>query len=698
MNNNKLAREMANCIRFLSIDAIERANSGHPGMVMGMADVATILFAEFLKFDIKNPKWINRDRLVLSAGHGSMLLYSSLYLLGYKDVELDDIKNFRQLGSKAAGHPENGEFEAIETTTGPLGQGFANSVGMSIASKLLASRLGDNIINNKTYCIVGDGCLMEGISQEALSLAGHLALNNLIVLWDNNSISIDGSTSLTTSDNTKQRFEASNWSVLEIDGHNFDEIRNALKAAQTADKPTLISCKTTIAFGAKNKKGSEKSHGSPLGADEVKEVRKNLGWESAPFVVPDDLFDKWIDIGKNSSKNFKEWEVVFDKADPAKKLELERILKKKLPENFFKKLEQFKQKIFLQKPKQSTRKSFGDVLEFFTAELEELIGGSADLTESVFTRTASTKPISAKDFSGRYIHYGVREHAMAAIMNGISLYGGFIPYGGTFLVFSDYMKPAMRLSALMKTQVIYILTHDSIGLGEDGPTHQPVEHLAMLRAIPNLNVFRPSDAQEVLGCLKQAIKSTKTPSALVLSRQSVGFFRSNYEKDEDYCAKGGYILSDTALGIEPDAIIIATGSEVEIAIQAKDKLHKHGFAVRVVSMPCFELFEKQDQSYKNQVLGAKNILKVGIEAGVENGWHKFIGYDGIFVGMQSFGASGKAEDLYKHFKITSDYVVENAVNELKSRRRDAVKKYKDKDDMFDEIDKYKEEVLKNVDI
>ncbi len=694
--DQELTKKMANCIRFLSIDAIERSESGHPGMPMGMADVATILFSEFLKFDAKKPQWLDRDRFVLSAGHGSMLLYSLLYLTGYKDIDLDDLKNFRQLGSKCAGHPEYGHIEGIETTTGPLGQGIANAVGMALAERMLAARLGDDLINHKTYCIAGDGCLMEGISQEAISIAGHLKLNKLILLWDDNSISIDGSTSITTSENMKMRFEACGWNVFTVDGHNADEIRDALTKTQTSDKPVMIDCKTIIAYGSPNKSGSEKSHGSPLGAEETLKTREKLNWPHAPFVIPEELEEKWLEAGKRSHKVFKEWEEKFEKLDEKKSSDLKRILKHELPENFKKTLEAFKQKVFLEKPKQATRKSSQNVLEFLTAELPELIGGSADLSGSVLTKTSHTKSINKDDFSGRYIHYGIREHAMGALMNGIALHGVFLPYGGTFLVFSDYMKPAIRLAALMQLQVIYIFTHDSIGLGEDGPTHQPIEHLAALRAIPNLNVFRPADAQETIGCFEQALKCKKTPSAMILTRQNVSFLRNSYTKDVGVCGYGAYIVSDTALEIEPDVVIIASGSEVTIAVETKEKLHKSGLAVRVVSMPCYEIFENQDQAYRNKVLGPENILRVAIEAGIDHGWYRYIGKEGIFIGMESFGASGKAEDLYKHFKITSDDACEKILAELKSRRKLAISKYKDKDDVMDEMEKYKEQVRKEV--
>ena len=621
-------RNLANCIRFLSIDAVERANSGHPGMPMGMADVATVLFTEFLKFDPKNPQWLNRDRFVLSAGHGSMLIYSLLHLTGYDNVTLDDLKNFRQLHAKCAGHPEYGHVDGVETTTGPLGQGLATAVGMAIAERMLAARNAE--IDHKTYVIAGDGCLMEGISQEAISLAGNLNLNKLVVLWDNNSISIDGKVLLATSENMKMRFEACGFDVIQIDGHNFDEIRAALTKAQNATRPTLIDCKTTIGFGSPSKAGSEKCHGSPLGAEEVKKTREALDWNYDPFFIPQDLRDEWLKLGtRNKSTSLQ------------------------LTTHDFR-LENFD---FTKTP-QATRKSSNQVLEFLTANLPNLIGGSADLTESVLTKTSHTKPISKDDFSGRYIHYGVREHAMGAVMNGIALHSNFIPYGGTFLVFSDYMKPSIRLAALMKQQVIYIFTHDSIGLGEDGPTHQPIEHLAMLRGIPNLNVLRPADAEETWECFKLAINNKETPSAMILTRQNLPLLG----KEKNLASRGGYILSDST---NPDVVIIATGSEVAIAVKAKEKLKAHKINARVVSMPCFEIFEAQDEAYKNEVLGDKKILRVGVEAAISQGWEKYLGFDGIFIGMKSFGASAKAEDLFKHFGINSDAICEAILSNIK---------------------------------
>ncbi len=661
MTNNNSIAQLSNCVRFLSIDSVEQANSGHPGMPLGMADVATVLFHEFLNFNPKDPKWLNRDRFILSAGHGSMLLYSLLYLSGYEDISIEDLKNFRQLGAKCAGHPEYGHLEAIETTTGPLGQGIANAVGMALGEKMLAARLGEEIINHKIYCIAGDGCLMEGISQEAISLAGNLNLKNLVLLWDNNSISIDGKTSIATCENMKLRFESCNWNVLEIDGHNFAEIREALKKAQKSEKPIMISCKTTIGFGSPNKAGSEKSHGSPLGKEEIALVRQNLNWDHAPFEIPQELTNKWLEASNRSIEKYQKWQKDFANLSKEKLAEITRILDKKLPENFAEKITEFKNKICSEKPKQASRKSSQITLEFLTSQLPELIGGSADLTESVLTKTSHTKSVTKDDFSGRYIHYGVREHAMAAIMNGLSLHSNFIPYGGTFAVFSDYMKPAMRLSALMKQQVIYILTHDSIGLGEDGPTHQPIEHLAMMRGIPNFNTFRPSDALETIECFEVALSNKETPSGMVLSRQNLPFISEN--RSENLCKFGGYILADVK---SPKVTLIASGSEVSIALETQQKLAAKNIPARVVSMPCFDLFAQQKPSYQKEILGDEKVIKVAIEAGIAQGWHQFIGSDGIFIGMSDFGASGKAEDLFKHFGISSEVALEKILAKLSS--------------------------------
>ena len=644
--DNALAQKMANSIRFLSIDAVQKAKSGHPGMPMGMADMATILFSEFLTFNPKDPDWINRDRFILSAGHGSMLIYSLLYLTGYDDIKLDDIRNFRQLHSKCAGHPEYGHIEGIETTTGPLGQGLATAVGMAISEKMLDARVGDDLINHKIYTIAGDGCLMEGISQEAISLAGHLNLDNLIIIWDNNSISIDGRTDLSTSENMKMRFEACGFDVLSCDGHNYDEIRAALSQAQNSSKPVMINCKTIIGFGSPNKADSEKVHGAPLGEEEIIKVREQLNWPHAEFEIPDDVLQSWRQSGARSLDIYNDWQARFDKS--TKSTEVKRILDKKLPEGFEEKLAEFKNSINDAKSKEATRKSSQISLEFLTSQLEELIGGSADLTGSVLTKTSSTNSISKEDFSQRYLHYGIREHGMGAVMNGIALHSGLIPYGGTFLVFSDYMKPAIRLAALMKQQLIYIFTHDSIGLGEDGPTHQPIEHLAMLRGIPNLNVFRPADSEETINSFEEALKDKDTPSAMILSRQGLPFLEKNQK-----CNVGGYIVSDSK---NPKAVILATGSEVAAAIEAKEKLASENINVRVVSIPSFEKFDHLAKSEQENLLGNGQALKVAIEAGIEQGWRKYIGKDGIFIGMDDFGASAKAEDLFKHFGINCDAI------------------------------------------
>ena len=653
-------RNLANCLRFLTIDAIEKANSGHPGMPMGMADVATILFREFLKFNPKDPKWMNRDRFILSAGHGSMLLYSLLYLTGYQDISLDDIKNFRQLHSKCAGHPEFGELAGIETTTGPLGQGLGNAVGMAISQKILENKFSKEIFNHKIYALVGDGCLMEGIAQEALSIAGHLQLNNLVILWDNNSISIDGDTSITTSEDMKMRFIALGFEVINIDGHDHQQIRNALNQAQNSLKPILIDCKTKIGFGSPNKQGSEKCHGSALGKDEVAKTRLNLNWNYGEFEIPQNFLNEFR---KSSDRCLKDYQIFNDnisKLSTEDKIDYDAIISKKLPSDFSNKLAKFYQEIITKKSNQATRKSSQEVLEFLTGELISIIAGSADLTESVLTKTKHTKAISKNDFSGRYLHYGVREHAMSAIMNGISLHGNFIPYGGTFLVFSDYLKPAIRLSALMKRQVLYVFTHDSIGLGEDGPTHQPIEHLAMLRAIPNLQVFRPCDSEETLASYELAIMNFNSPSALVFSRQVLNFV----EKDHQKYRQGGYIIKQENLNAKLDAVIIATGSEVQIAINAQQKLSLKNINVRVVSMLCTSIFLQQDLSYQEQVLGDKNILRIGVEAGIRQGLEQFI-LGGIFIGMNSFGASANALDLYKYFKITDDEIVNQITQNLK---------------------------------
>ena len=642
--------EMANAIRALSMDAVQKANSGHPGMPMGMADVATVLFSEFLKFDPKNPNWADRDRFVLSAGHGSMLLYSLLYLTGYEDITIEEIKNFRQLGAKTCGHPEYGEAAGIETTTGPLGQGIANAVGMAMAEKLLAARYGE-VVDHYTYTIAGDGCLMEGISQEAISLAGHLKLSKLIVLFDDNHISIDGPTELTVTDDQLKRFEASNWHVQEIDGHDFKAISDAIKKAKESDKPSMIACRTTIGKGAPTKAGTSGSHGSPLGDEEIKGTRENIGWPHAPFEIPENILSSWRAVGEKGAEKFKEWEEKLSALSAEQKSEFERTQKGELPKDFDRAVAEAK-KEFAKSDKMATRKSSGLALEHLTKAVPELIGGSADLTGSNLTKTSALEPVTPEDFSGRYIYWGVREHAMCAAMNGMTLHGGIIPYGGTFFVFTDYCRPSIRLAALMKQRVIYVMTHDSIGLGEDGPTHQPVEHLASLRAMPNVNVMRPADATETLECWQLALESKETPSVLVLTRQNVPNIRPEFV-EENKCAKGAYIVSGDA---GADVTILASGSEVELALKAQESLEKDGISVKVVSMVCTEIFDKQPEKYQNEILGDGNLV-VAIEAASPYGWEKYIGRDGIFVGMQGFGASAPAEELYEHFGITADEVV-----------------------------------------
>lgn len=659
MKNTDKQNQMANAIRFLSIDAIEKANSGHPGLPMGAADIATVLYTKFLAHDPKNPKWPNRDRFILSAGHGSMLLYSAMYLSGYEDITIDEIKNFRQLGAKTAGHPEYGHVNGIETTTGPLGQGIANAVGMALGERLMHARWGD-LFDHYTYVLVGDGCLMEGISQEAIAFAGHMKLNKLIVLWDDNHISIDGAIEI--SDNTDQcaRFEACHWNTIKVDGHDQDAIAKAIKQAHSSDKPTLIACKTTIGFGSPHKAGTNKVHGSPLGQEEVVETRKALGWTSEPFVIPADILDSWRLAGLNSAKKRQEWEKKLDALDANQRAEFDRLMRGDLPGNFDAVINEYKKHLAAEQPKVATRKASEMALEVINGAVFETIGGSADLTGSNNTKTSQTKSIVPEDFSGRYIHYGIREHAMGAIMNGLSLYGGIIPYSGTFLCFSDYARPAMRLSSLMGIRVVYVMTHDSIGLGEDGPTHQPVEHLASLRAIPNHLVFRPADVVETAECWQLALKSHKTPSTLVLTRQGLPTLRKNYEED-NLCALGAYELLTAS--DEAKVTIFASGSEVEIAVNARNALENKGIPTRVVSVPCFELFEQQVESYQTALIGNAPV-KIAIEAAIRQGWDRFIGSDGVFIGMHGFGASGPIDALYTYFGITAEAVVAAAEAKL----------------------------------
>ena len=655
-------KDLSNTIRFLSIDAIQKANSGHPGMPMGMSDVATVLFKYYLRFNPKNPEWINRDRFVLSAGHGSMLLYSLLYLTGYKKIKIEDIKNFRQLNSICAGHPEYVKGSGIETTTGPLGQGLANSVGMVVGQEILKKRFGSDLINNKTYVIASDGDLMEGISHESMSLAGHLKLKNLIVFFDNNKISIDGSTSLSVSDNYKKRFESYGWFFQDINGHNFKQIFNAIKKAIKSKKPSIISCKTIIGFGSPNKSGKASSHGAPLGEKEIKLMRKKLKWRHEPFVIPEELMNSWREIGRKGEELEGEWKNTLNKKNIKIKEEYERLTKGEFPSDLNKIFGDEKSKFFQTKPKMATRQCSSSIINSISNILPELIGGSADLSGSNNTKTDDSKVITSKNFSGNYIHYGVREHAMAGIMNGLALYGGLIPFGGTFLVFSDYLKPSMRLSALMNLRVIYIFSHDSIGLGEDGPTHQPIEHLEHLRAIPNLNVFRPADINETLECWEIALKSKSNPSAIVLSRQKLPYV-SEHKFGENKCSRGAYILKKTSDNV--DISLIASGSEVEIALEAQEKLKSLNLNSRIISVPCYDLFQNQTEDYKNEILGS-DTFKISIEASSQSGWKSIVGKNGTPLGLSTFGKSAPYKEIYKLFNLTSDEIVKIAKKKVKN--------------------------------
>ena len=636
-------KNLSNAIRFLSMDAVQKANSGHPGMPMGMADVATILFSYFLKFNPKNPNWINRDRFVLSAGHGSMLLYSLLYLTGYKSISINNIKKFRQLNSICAGHPEYHFNSGIETTTGPLGQGIANAVGFAIAEEILKKRLGQNLINHKTYVLAGDGCLMEGISHEAMSLAGHLKLKNLIMLFDNNSISIDGPTNLAVSDDYKNRFKSYGWHYILIDGHDNKQIYNALKKAQNSKKPTVISCKTKIGFGSPNKSGKASSHGSPLGIDEIKLVRKNLSWEHKPFHIPKKILNEWRKIGKKGLKIEQSWNKNFIKH----KLKFISNTQNKFSTSV---IQQKKEAIKSLKTL-ATRKSSEQFLSAILKKKNTLIGGSADLAGSNNTKTKLHRVINSNNFIGNYIHYGVREHAMSGIMNGLALHSNLIPYGGTFLIFSDYCKPSVRLSAIMKLRVIYVMTHDSIGLGEDGPTHQPIEQLAALRSIPNLNVLRPADQTETIECWDIALKSKKTPSILALTRQNLKPIRNKFTS-KNKCSLGAYEVLRT--GKKINLTIIASGSEVSLAIETSHKLAKQKIYSKVISMPCQEIFDNQSRKYKNKILKeTKNIFT--IEAGSKMSWEKYI-VKGLSFSIEDFGKSAPYKKVYDHFGLNSEKI------------------------------------------
>ncbi|WP_168464696.1 transketolase [Wolbachia endosymbiont of Ctenocephalides felis wCfeT] len=658
---------MANAIRFLSIDAVQKANSGHPGMPLGMADVAAVLFTKYLNHNPNDPQWFNRDRFVLSNGHGSMLLYSILYLTGY--VDIDEIKNFRQLGSKTPGHPEFGLTPGVEATTGPLGQGLAVAVGMALAESILARQLE---VNHYTYVMLGDGCLMEGISHEAASLAGHLKLNKLIALFDDNDISIDGSTGLSCSDDVEKRFLTYGWNVNKIDGHNFEAISLAIEQAQKSDKPTLICCKTIIGKFS-SRAGTSAAHSGAFTEEDIKNMREKLNWNYEPFDVPEDVRNEWKKTTERAQKNYnsslsfqrvtlesrkqEDWIPVSATRMTEDHKELQRRLDKRLPDNINNNLTSLKKQIHESMPNEATRSSFGRVMELLTKSMPELIGGSADLTGSNCTKYKHMQVIDSNNYNGSYVHYGIREHAMAACMNGMALHGGIIPYSGTFLVFSDYCRPAIRLSALMKQQVMYVMTHDSIGVGEDGPTHQPIEHLSSLRAIPNLYVFRPADAIEALECISIALEKKESPALFALSRQNVNYVRKfhyNADQSANLSKFGAYILSEYSGKLE--VTIFATGSEVEIAIEAKNKLQEKGMGIRVVSMPCWRLFDEQNDEYKATILG-NNSTKVAIEAGSEMGWHKYIGSNGIFIGMKSFGESAPYKTLYEHFNISADHLV-----------------------------------------
>ena len=623
------------------MDAVQKANSGHPGMPMGMADVATILFKYFLKFNPKNPNWMNRDRFVLSAGHGSMLLYSLLYLTGYKSVNLKDIKKFRQLDSICAGHPEFIPNSGIETTTGPLGQGISNAVGFAIAEEILKKKLGRDIINHKTYVIAGDGCLMEGISHEAMSLAGHLKLKNLIMLFDNNSISIDGPTSLAVSDDYKKRFNSYGWDYIDINGHKEIEIYKALKKVQNAKKPTVISCKTKIGYGSPNKSGKASSHGSPLGDDEIKLVRKKLNWHYRPFEIPNDILKNWREIGNKGIKIEKRWIKIFKKRKNA----IDNLVKN----NFASSIKNEKKLAIKESKSIASRKSSELVINSLFKKNNTLIGGSADLAGSNNTKTKNHTIIKPENFNGNYIHYGVREHAMCGIMNGLALHSKLIPYGGTFLIFSDYCKPSIRLAAMMKQQVIYVMTHDSIGLGEDGPTHQPIEQLSSLRTIPNLNVYRPADRFETIECWENALKNTKTPSVLSLTRQNLKSFRKKYS-DNNKCSLGAYEVLRTNKKI--NLTILASGSEVNLALETSHELAKDRIYSKVISVPCMNIFDLQSSNYKRKILKETNFI-ISIEAGSTDCWKKYVGKNGLTFGIDEFGKSAPYTDIYKYFGLVS---------------------------------------------
>jgi transketolase len=648
-------RQLANAIRALAMDAVQAANSGHPGMPMGMADVATVLYSDYLKFDPADPKWADRDRFVLSAGHGSMLAYATLHLAGYARPTLGDIRNFRQLHSPCAGHPENFELAGVETTTGPLGQGLATSVGMAIAERHLNAIYGDALVDHRTWVIAGDGCLMEGINHEAIGLAGHLGLGRLTVLWDDNKITIDGSTDLSTSEDIAARYAATGWHVESCDGHDPADIRRAIDAALADPRPSLIACRTVIGFGAPNKQGTSATHGSPLGADEVAAARKELGWTAEPFVIPADIASAWEAFGEKGKALHAEWNDRLASSDKKSKFS-DRLSGKIVPGDAFK---AYLDGLVAEPPKVATRKASENTLGALTADIASLVGGSADLTGSNNTKTSSTKPLTKNDYSGRYIYYGIREFGMAAAMNGMALHGGVVPYGGTFLVFADYCRAAIRLSALQQQRVVYVMTHDSIGLGEDGPTHQPIEHLQSLRAMPNLLVLRPADAVETAECWALALAQESRPSLLALTRQNLPPLR--HDVSENLCLKGGYRLRDASAARK--VVLVATGSEVSLAIEVADKLESAGHGADVVSMVSTELFDEQTAAYQADIL-PDDALIVSIEAGTTFGWERYTGRHGLRFGIDSFGASAPIEDLFKHFGLTADAIAPQILAKL----------------------------------
>lgn len=651
-------RDMANAIAALSMDAVQRANSGHPGMPMGMADAATVLFSQFLKFDPKAPNWADRDRFILSAGHGSMLIYSLLHLTGYEAVTMDQIKNFRQLGSITAGHPEYGHVPGVETTTGPLGQGISNAVGFALAERHLNSRYGDDLVNHHTYVIAGDGCLMEGVSQEAIGLAGHLGLNRLTVLWDDNSITIDGPVSLSSSTDQIARFKAANWKTIAVDGHDRDAVAEALRQAKSSDKPTLIACKTTIGKGAPTKAGLNKAHGSPLGDEEIAGTRAARGWSHAPFEIPDHVYAEWAKPGKAGAEEHSKWAKRL--AAASNSADFTRAMSGELNAGWLEAFQSYKDGVASDMPALATRASSGKALAPLTELLTDMISGSADLEGSNKTKTPATSvEIQAGNYGGRYVNWGIREHGMAAAMNGMALHGGVIPYSGLFMVFMDYCRPSVRLAALMGVRTIYVATHDSIGVGEDGPTHQPVEHLASLRAIPNCYTYRPADALEVAECYEIALQNKTAPAVMALTRQGLPALRDDASRNMS--ERGGYVLRP-GKGAD-DIVFLATGSEVHIAVEAADRLEKDNISARVVSIPCMDLFLEQDESYIRSVIG-KDLPKIAVEAGIRQGWDGLIGREGGFIGMHGFGASAPGAELFEHFGITADAIVKLAKTKL----------------------------------